>query len=93
MPFLGITNRVIADGDSVSAVVVQAGDRLVVEIGANDVNAGNLQFRYGAPTGSDLPEDETTTTDLTPWIEFSGTIGFQAAAAGAPNMLLLGVGQ
>lgn len=93
LPFAGITNRAFADGDALSAVNAQAGDRLVVELGASDANGGLLQIRIGAPLGSDLPEDETTITDLVPWVEFSGSIGFQSASAnGAPNILLLGVG-
>lgn len=93
LPLAALMNRAFADGDSVSAVAAEAGDRLVVEFGANDANAGTFQLNYGAPTGSDLPEDEITTTALTPWVEFSGAIGFQSvSASGAPNILLLGVG-
>lgn len=86
-------NRIFADGDALSAVNVQAGDRLVVEIGAGGVAGDEVFFQLGAPSGgTDLPEDETTTSGV-PWIEFSGTISFEGGAAvTAPNLLLLGVG-
>lgn len=76
-----LRNAAYADGDTVTAsYTTVSGDRLVVEIGYTD-NAGSTvegQCRYGAPTGTDLPEDETTTTATNvPWIEFSNTITFR----------------
>jgi hypothetical protein len=89
------TNRVFADGDALSSLAVMAGDRLVVEAGfysLQDFSSGGAAVYIGAPDGtSDLPENETETGNLVPWIEFSGDITFQAAAAGK-NLLLLGVG-
>lgn len=89
-----LRNKVFADGDALSAVVAQAGDRLVVEIGASNPSEGTIGFSFGAPSGtSDLPENETETGSLVPWIEFSDDIAFQPLASGVPGgMTLLGVG-
>lgn len=64
-------------------VSISDGDRLIVEIGyvdntANVTRAVNLYF--GDDSGTDLPEDETTTTaTYNPWIEFTADISFQTA--------------
>ncbi len=76
-----LRNAAYANGDTVTAsYTTVAGDRLVVEIGYTN-NAGSTvegRCRYGAPTGTDLPENETTTTATNvPWVEFSNTITFQ----------------
>ncbi len=60
-----------------AAVTIQAGDRLVVEIGAG-LNTGlgtTPQFasKWGE-NATDLPENDTQTTDGAGWIEFSDTI-------------------
>jgi hypothetical protein len=88
-----LTNRTIADGDALSALAVQAGDRLVIEIGSGASGASaNAVFSIGASDAvGDLPEDETETGSLVPWIEFSADLAFPTAN-GAPNLLLLGVG-
>ena len=85
-----LRNAAYANGDTVAAsYTTVAGDRLIVETGYTD-NAGATvegQCRYGAPTGTDLPEDETTTTSTNvPWVEFSNTIVFQTAPS-APTGL------
>jgi len=61
---------------TMSSVVAQAGDRLVIEIGSRRSGAdpGSTEFRLGESGGSDLPEDETTTQDQNPWMEFSSAI-------------------
>lgn len=94
LAFSGVQNRAYADGHALNSVAVQDGDRLVVEFGANDPNAGTLLLRIGAPSGTaDQPEDETSAADLVSWVEFSGVITFQVGGVnGAPNMLLVGVG-
>jgi plastocyanin len=78
-----LRNAAYANGDTVtSSYTTVEGDRLVVEIGYTD-NAGSSvegQCRYGAPSGTDLPENETTTTtNNIPWIEFSNTVTFATA--------------
>lgn len=86
-------NRIFADGDALSGLAVLAGDRLVIEIGANNPSGGDCFVGFGAPSvTSDLPENESETAALVPWIEFSGDVGFQVVAGGSKNLLLLGVG-
>ena len=87
-------NKTFADGDALSSVDASAGDRLVIELGCNNPNGDEVRFSFGASIPlSDLPENETTTTNLAPWIELSGDISFQSGSvSGAPNLLLLGVG-
>jgi hypothetical protein len=70
---------------ALSSVVVSDGDWLVIEIGYRSHNTHTTSragsFRYGDVATSDLPEDETTTTDLNPWIEFSGDLDIQVMRA------------
>lgn len=73
------TNRKIADGDSLSSVAASANDRIVIEIGCIDssfasLGADSLYASFGDDSGTDLPEDETTTAANNPWIEFSQTL-------------------
>lgn len=88
------TNRILADGDALSSVDAQDGDRLVVEVGVGGPSDDDLFVSIGAPLGTnDLPEDETTTTALVPWVEFSGNLVFQSdAGSSVSNLPLLGVG-
>lgn len=74
------TNRRMRDASdnfliALTSVTVQAGDRLVIEIGVREVDGGGINgvLVYGDDNASDLPEaeDNTTTTALNPWIEFS----------------------
>lgn len=69
-------NKTGADGDSLTAVSAQSGDRLVVEIGYTDGSLGitpEASAKWGE-RATDLPENETQTTDGTGWIEFSADI-------------------
>ena len=74
---ISLTNRKSSDLDGLSSVVAQANDRIVVEFGclatggAADAMA---QMSCGDDSGTDLPEDETTTAANNPWIEFSGNL-------------------
>lgn len=75
-----LRNVQFANGDTVSGTYTTvAGDRLVVEIG-HATAAGSTpeaQCRFGAPDGtSDHGENDTDTTALVPWVEFSNTITF-----------------
>jgi len=80
-----LTNRQMPRGTSVnlSSVDAQLGDRIVVEIGGRMHNTVTNQFgttlRIGEAGAGDLPEDETDTNDLNPWIEFSQTLRFARA--------------
>jgi hypothetical protein len=64
---------------TLSSTAVSFGDRLVVEIGyrqaSTSTSSGTIRARATAG-GTDLAEDNSTTTDNVPWIEFSGDIGF-----------------
>ena len=71
-----LTNRQWAQSVSVSNYTTQFSDRLVIEYAANGAAAGSASMRIGAAAASDLPEDETTTTDLRPWVEFAADITF-----------------
>lgn len=68
---------------TLSSVAVSAGDYLVVEIGYRENDAATTarvaNARYG-DTGDDFAHTEGLTTDLTPWVEFSGDISFQPAS-------------
>lgn len=76
------TNRYFPpSGTSVTSVDAQAGDRLLIEIGVRRfaANSGYHRYRMGDNASSDLPEDETSTSDYNPWIEFSQTLDFMDA--------------
>lgn len=72
----GTTNKTYADGDTVTSVSAQNGDRIVVEVGYSDASGTTPQARslWGSSAGADLPEDETTVTAANAWIEFSNTM-------------------
>jgi hypothetical protein len=76
-----LTNRFFPNSQSLSEVVAQDGDRIVIEIGVRSFNtitsAYNAYFRFGDAAASDLPEDETSTSDYNPWVEFSQTLDFE----------------
>lgn len=71
---------------TVTNVVAQAGDRIVVELGARVTAAvaGEVRVRARDDQAGDLPEDETTNDTADPWVEFSAGLTFQAAPSGAP---------
>jgi len=78
MSSTALTNRQFtATSSSVSA---QAGDRIVIEIGTGGDptggNSHNVDYRVGDVAASDLAEDDTSTTDNNPWVEFANTITF-----------------
>jgi hypothetical protein len=66
-----------------SSVAALDGDRIVVETGyrkhenATTSRTGTVVIGSTAG-GTDLPEDESTTTNNVPWIEFADTLVFQA---------------
>jgi len=78
---------------------VSAGDFLIVEVGYKDQTGNGTRFvtlSLGDDSGTDLAEDETTTTANNPWIEFSGTITFGGGGGGGDSTpakgMLMGVG-
>ena len=73
-----LTNRAFTSSPAVS-FVAQNHDRLVIEVGIGGFisNFSGFETRFGDPTASaDLPEDDSTTTDLVPWVEFSTDFQF-----------------
>lgn len=64
---------------TLSSVVVQAGDRLVIELGCRELASSGLNnaHTFGDNSGTDLPEDETTSTANNPWVEFSSCPALQ----------------
>ena len=73
-----LTNR--GDLLTSTAVVAQEGDRLVIEIGVGGdpslSNPHDSSLRIGDNDATDLPEDDTTTADNNPWIEFANNLLF-----------------
>lgn len=68
-------------GHSVGSLAVQNGDILVVELGYRHCNTASTSYTgtiyYAGDPASDLPQDETTTTTGTGWLEFSQTLAFE----------------
>ena len=83
------TNRKFEEGAAdyaldLTSTAADANDRLIVEVGygmqtTSSTRRGILVF--GDDSGTDLAEDETTTTANNPWVEFSMDITF---AGGGP---------
>ncbi len=81
-----LTNRRLLTSGDVTPLPLTSydcadGDRLVIEIGLNDKDAGTArtaQISFGDNT-VDLLTDDTTTTAQDPWLEFDTTIRFQDA--------------
>ncbi len=91
-------NKTFADGDLVGATYTTVdGDRLVVEIGYQSSvlnTTPQAAAKYGQ-NATDLPVNETQTTDGAGWIETSVTITFQAPVGppgGQRTLALTGVG-
>jgi len=65
---------------SCAAIEAQNGDRIIVELGfrANNTKTTSYdgQFEAGDNSGSDLPEDDSSTDQYCPWIEFSQDIPY-----------------
>lgn len=69
------------------------GDYLVIEIGFRSATATSrdISLRYGDTGGTDLTDGNTSeTTDLVPWIEFSGDLKFIDRIPGAASTILGG---
>lgn len=78
-PTTTAANRYFPTGTAaadLSSVSITAGDYLVIEYGVrarNNTASGTFTFRLGDPTGSDLANDQTGTTDNAPWLDLYGT--------------------
>lgn len=81
---------------TLSSVAALDGDRLHVSAGARKSEASTtsrtLTIRSGTAGASDLPEDETTTSSLRSWIEFSQTLAFKGTGGQTNSLLLMGAG-
>ena len=76
-----LTNRYFPPETSVTPVTAQEGDVLVIELGTRAFNTSITQYIFylhflDDPNIGDLPVDQTTQTELCPWIEFSADIQF-----------------
>lgn len=71
-----LTNRALADAAPTTTYTTVDGDRYVFELGADGFFSASAQLRFGTDAASDLPVDETSTSDLRPWIELPGTLEF-----------------
>ena len=72
-----LRNIVFSSLAAITSVTAAAGDRIVVETGWSDLGGTTPegQARYGAPLSiSDFAVNETTTTSLVGWAEFSTNI-------------------
>ena len=87
-----LTNRKIpsgwsGSGDALTAQDCEDYDCLVIEVGTRHFEgasaARTLQLRSLSNAGTDLAEDETTTTSNNPWFEFSDTLTLKARASAA----------
>lgn len=77
-----ITNRSFPRTSS--AVTALRGDYLVLEVGVggNPAAGGHdTDLSFGDDNASDLPEDNSTTTALNPWMEFANDIVFAGPTA------------
>jgi len=67
---------------TLSSVSAVDGDRIVIEVGFRSHNAHTTSrlgsLRIGRASATDLAEDETTTTDNNPWLEFSQILTFES---------------
>lgn len=87
-----LTNRQFSATSDATNYTTVAGDRLVFEIGmgGDPTSSRNHSFtiRFGDAAGSDLAEDDTSTTDNNPWVQLNDTLTF--GASGSPGALVDG---
>ncbi len=78
-------NKTGWDGDLGGNVTINEGDRLVIELGhfCNEFDADPSAAAKWGEDGTDLPEDETQTTDGAGWVEFSDDLTFLPLAVAA----------
>jgi len=68
---------------TLTSTAIDAGDRLIVEIGYGDQSTSTTRYgivECGDSHASDLAENQTGTDQYNPWVEFSADITFGAAA-------------
>lgn len=74
-----LTNR--GDVADIASLDLLDGDRPVFELGTGGVPVAvhDSSLRIGDADATDLPEDDTTTADNNPWLEFQQPLVFQSA--------------
>lgn len=80
-------------GASLGSVAAQRGDFLSIEIGfrSHAVSLSTGRIYIGTDPSNDLAEDETSTDQYSPWIEFSQTLNFATEETGRPDSYQLDV--
>lgn len=79
-----LSSRFLSVTGLVGSYAVQAGDRLVLEVGWDKQasSTGNASISLGDPSAtSDLAGSDGDTDVQVPWFEYSGTLSFQAEGA------------
>ena len=84
----------IATGEDVQPLSSQNGDRLIFEIGIRAKQEKTTLYTatmdFGDASGTDLPENETETTQYNPWIEFSHNIAAYVPVSGyVPKIIMI----
>jgi hypothetical protein len=80
-----LTNRQFTATSNSGDYTTVSGDRVVIEMGmgGNSVNH-STSMRFGDPSsGSDLAEDDTSTSDDRPWVQLNDTLTF--GGGGGPS--------
>ncbi len=82
-------NKAFVDGDDATASVsALLGDRLMIELGLNHTaSVDTAQINIGDNSGTDLAEDETTTTANNPWLEIAQNIFFEDYGGMSPTIV------
>ena len=75
-----LENRQFTATSAATDYTTVAGDRLVIETGMGGTPFGvadhDSSMRFGDAAASDLPENNTATTDDNPWVELTDTLTF-----------------
>lgn len=75
-----LTNRQHTTTSAAGNYTTVAGDYVVLQLGmGGDPDVGSdhdSSLRFGDAAASDLPEDDTDTTDLNPWVQLTDTLTF-----------------
>lgn len=79
-------------GATLTSVSAQAGDFLAIEIGyrSHAVSLATASIEVGTDPSNDLAEDETSTNQYSPWVEFSQTLTFLNDESARPGVRYFG---
>lgn len=89
-----LRNKIIANGDGLTAIAYQDGDRIVAEIGLTNTTTGTSvsgSMSFGDDNATDLTEDETDATAHNPWLEIVGMVAPIGSMQG-PNAQMVNAG-